>query len=286
MKRLIFAVFVAIFLAPTIAYSNQDEIKIWEEFVSLVKSNKLSIEYIRPPVPYTKESAYQGLESFRKSVVWEGYEIRDIVRYEDLLTFIVALKNTDGVASEYSFNFHVENGKWYFRHLEGIFIRLDKIGPPPISDFPDFPEGLKAYMRQELYWGKMIWLYDMIKQDKGHEQAIGIFLDGGGYFLAAQAWVPFYPPHRAFILYLCWEQSNMQHNPVTLIKLEDNEAIVRFDRMIFFEIYSKSGHMKQQISIEDYIEIFESIWQDRAKNAGWDLETKGKGQQITFHFTR
>ena len=78
----------------------------------------------------------------------------------------------------------------------------------------------------------------------------------------------------------------MQHNPVTLIKLEDNEAIVRFDRMIFFEIYSKSVHMKQQISIEDYIEIFESIWQDRAKNAGWDLETKGKGQQITFHFTR
>ena len=286
MKRLFCAGLTALFLALTIAYSNQDESKIWKEFVSLLKSNKLSIEYIRPPVPYTKDLAYQGLESFLKSVVWEGYVIKDIVRYENLLTFIVALRSVNGSTSEYSFNFQAENGRWYFRHLEGVFIRLDKIGSLPTSDFPDFPEGLKAYMRQELYWGKMIWLYDMIKQDKGHEQALGIFLDGAGYFLAAQAWVPFYPPHRAFILYLCWEQSNMQHNPLTLMKLEDDEAIVRFDRMIYFEIYSKSSHMKQQISIENYIEIFEAIWQDRAKNAGWDLDTQGKGEQITFHFTR
>jgi len=286
MKRPISTALSVLFLVLNIAYSNQDDLKIWKEFVSLLKSNNLSIEYIRPPVPYTKESAYQGLESFRKSVVWEGYDVKDIVRYENLLTFIVALKNVEGGISEYSFNFLVENYRWYFRHLEGVFIRLDKIDKLPASEFPDFPEGLKAYMRQELYWGKMIWLYNTIKKDKGEAHALGIFLDGAGYFLTAQVWVPFFPPHRAFILYLCWEQANMQHNPVTLMKLEDNEAIVSFNRMIYFEIYSKSGHMKQQISLEDYIEIFEAIWQDRAKNAGWNLEITGEGKQITFHFTR
>jgi hypothetical protein len=123
-------------------------------------------------------------------------------------------------------------------------------------------------------------------EGEGEDYALDIFLDGAGYFLTAQAWVPFFPSHRAFILYLCWDQANLRHNDVSLEKLEDKEAIVRFDRIHYFELYAKSGHMKHQIPLDEYIKIFETIWQDRAKNAGWNLEIESKGKQITFYFTR
>ena len=107
-----------------------------------------------------------------------------------------------------------------------------------------------------------------------------------GYFLGAKTWVPFFPPHRAFILYLCWEQANLRGNKVTLVKLTDNEAIVRFDETNYFALYVRATHLKNQISIEDYAKIFEDIWQARADSAGWNLRIEGKGKQITFYFTR
>jgi len=132
----------------------------------------------------------------------------------------------------------------------------------------------------------MIWLYNTLSEEKGKDYALSIFLDGAGYYLAAQVWVPFYPPWRAFILYLCWEQANLRHNKVTLEKLEDNQAIVKFDGLHYFALYVRTAHLKRQISLENYIKIFETIWHDRAKNAGWNLKIEGEGKQVTFYFTR
>lgn len=273
-----------ILIAPVSSH-NQNELKIWKEFVSLLKENKINLEHIRPTSPLTKESQLQLLNSFRDTV-WEEWEVEpEIVRYENLVTFIVTLKQWT-----YTFNFLVEDSKWYFRHLEGIFIRLDKIRSLPASKFPDLPESQKDWARDEIRISEYVRLFNVLSKEKGKEYAFELFKNiignGIGYLLGAKTWVPFFPPHRAFILYLCWEQANLRGNKVTLVKLTDNEAIVRFDETNYFNLYVRTTHLKKQISIEDYARIFEDIWQARADSAGWNLKIEGKGKQITFYFTR
>jgi hypothetical protein len=280
-------------LAALVVFSNpnfgfgQDALKIWREFVGALKNNQLTLDEIRPPEHLSRESQLQILSSFRENAVWEEWEGEpEIVKYSNLVSFIITLGQKSKSPATYTFNFIVENGKWYFRFLEGIVIRLDKVTSLPASDFPDLPEESKAWIRQESYWSKMIWIYNRLVEAKGKEYALGIFLDGAGYALAATTWIPFFPPSRSFILYLCWEQAKLQGNKVTLEKLDDNEATVRFDDLQYFALYMRTTHLKQQISLEDYIGIFEAIWQDRAKNAGWNLEIEGKGRQIFLHFSR
>jgi hypothetical protein len=102
--------------------------------------------------------------------------------------------------------------------------------------------------------------------------------------MEARTWVPFVPVSRAFILYLCWEQANLRGNRVTLEKLDDREATIALEPN-FLKFYSQTdvGH---QISAEDYRRLFETIWQDRAEQAGWKLQIIYKGDTCVFHLTR
>jgi len=288
MKRIIIlliAIHLLIFYSSYFSYG-QEEIKIWKEFVSLMKDNKITLEHIRPHQVISKERQVQVLNTFRRGAVWEEWEAEpDIIRTENTVNFLIPLKGKSGEWTDYCFTFLIEDGKWYYRHVEAIFIRLDKISSLPASEFPDISESQKAWARQEIYWSKMVWLYNDLSKKEGKESALRIVLDGAGYFMAAKAWVPFVPPLRAFILYVCWEQANLRGNDVILEKLEDNEAVVKINPL-FFQIYRHAGHLKQQIPFEDYRKIFETIWQDRAKNAGWDLQIIYRGVQCFLHFKR
>ena len=293
MKKIIWLIAPALLLVLKVPVSsyNQDELKIWKEFVSLLKDNKITLEHIRPPSPLTKESQLQLLNSFRINAVWKEWEVEpEIVRYDNLVTFIITLKQKWNSPWTYTFNFFIEGNKWCYRHIEGIFIRLDEISSLPASKFPDIPDSQKAWVREEIRISEYVRLFNFLSKEIGKDFVFDLFKNiignGVGYFLGAKTWVPFFPPSRAFILYLCWEQANLRGNKVTLEKLEDNEAIVRFDESQYFALYVRSTHLKQQITLEDYARIFDTIWKERAQKAGWNLKIEYGGKQITFHFTR
>lgn len=168
--------------------------------------------------------------------------------------------------------------------MEYIFIRLDKISELPTSEFPDISEEQKAWAREEIFWSNMInMFYNPLVKEKGKKAVLGLFKDGGGYFMGAKTWVPFVPPHKAFIYYLCWEQAHLRGNPVTLVHLSESEAIVEI-QSIYFALYRNTSHMRQKISFEDYRQIFETIWQDRAMKANWNLKIEYEGDHVIFHF--
>jgi hypothetical protein len=56
-----------------------------------------------------------------------------------------------------------------------------------------------------------------------------------------------------------------------LEKLDDREAVIKLSTF-FFKLYHVSAHLRQQIPFEDYTKIFETLWDDRARAAGWTLE--------------
>jgi hypothetical protein len=268
----------------------QNELKIWMEFVAALKNNVLSPDRIRLIEPMTLEMIQETLQRFREGAVWSEWEAEpEVIRADPQLNFIIPLKGKLGTRTDYCFMFLVEKNQWYFRSIEAIFIRLDKIGSLPASTFPDISEKQKAWAREEIYWSEQVRLFNLLSKEKGKEFAFdwvkkGIG-NGIGYLLGAETWVPFVSPSKAFILYLCWEQANLRGNDVVLEKLDDHEALLKITPL-YFALYQAASHLKRQISLEDYIKIFETIWQERADKAGWKLKIEGQGRICIFHFLK
>lgn len=254
---------------------SQDQLQVWREFVSLLRSGKLTASHIRPhqELEASKQQLLGYLEIIRQQALPPEWDTApEVVTQDSLLHYIMSL-TTNQQKVPYCFSFMTEGGQWYFRHLESIFIRLDTLSSFPATTFPDLDEGKKAWMREEVFWSFVILnVYLPAKQARGSEYALSLLYDGAGYFLAAKTWVPFVAPHRAFILYLCWEQARLRGNGVTLIRLSDTEALVEIQSH-YFAVYDIASHLKPVIGEAEHRKIFETIWQDRARNAGWELTT-------------
>lgn len=168
-----------------------------------------------------------------------------------------------------------------------MFIRLDRVSQFPTSEFPDVSEAQKNWVREEAHWSFIITnIYLPWAKEKGDDYVLNMLRDGAGYFLAAKVWVPFASPDKAFILYFCWEQSKLRGNDVTLTKLDDTDAIVKLNTH-FFALYFTATHLKPIVSLDQYKRIFETIWQDRAANAGWNLDIQyTEDYKVTLHFRR
>lgn len=258
--------------------------RIWSEFAGLMKSGRLDERHLRPA--YTTASTLREfLETMRATAAWSEWERKpEVHRVGSLVHFLVRLSER-GVPGTYSFTFVTEDGRWYLQHFESIAIRLDQVGAPPVSTFPDLAEGKKAWMRQENYWSQMVVLFLRMRAAAGPQPAFDMFRDGPGYVVQAKTWVPFVPPERAFVLYLCWEQSRLHGNGVTLLRLSDTDAVVALDS-IYFRLYRQTGHLRQQVSEGEYRRIFETIWRDRAAAAGWNVEFTYDGTRCTLRFDR
>ena len=279
-----------VFLTLFSATYCQEELKIWKEFLFLVKNNRMTDSRIKPLDQLGdkfKPILLSYLDSIRVQASPDDWTIvPEIIKIENRIQFI-AHWGARGQKVEYCFSFVMIDSQWFFQHLESIFIRLDKLPSLPVSKFPDISESQKSWAREETYWSFIVLnIYLPLTTEKGKEYVLNLLKDGGGYFVGAKTWVPFATPNKAFILYLCWEQTNLRGNNVTLEKLTDTQAIVHLETQ-FFYLYFNAGHLKPRISIEDYKQIFETIWQDRAKNAGWKLDIKySPDYKVVFNFTR
>jgi hypothetical protein len=250
---------------------NQDAAGIWDEFVAALKKGEVTADRIRPYYPELAKPLLGYLEEMRKKASWEEWRVpEETHRVGNRTHFLIPL-TFDKSRATYCFTFISEGGRWYFQHLEAITIRLDKVGSLPTSTFPDVDEETKAHIREEVRWSREIRLFNLLAQEKGKDLAFDFFKEGNGYLLAARTWVPFVEPWKAFVLYLCWEQANLRGNEVVLEKLEDDEAFVRM-KTHYFRLYQVTAHLRQWISFEDYKRLFETIWQDCARAAGWTLK--------------
>ncbi len=272
-----------------IAYG-QDDYRIWNEFIKALRGGTMSVDKIRPhkQLGDKYKSILLGfLDSARTQASSEDWTAKpEVERIENRTLYIVPW-TTRGQKTSYCFSFVTEDSQWYFQHLEAIFVRLDRIARLPVSDFPDVSEAQKNWAREEIYWSFVVTsVYLPVAREKGIEYALTMLKDGVGYFVGAQTWVPFVPPQKSFVLYLCWEQAKLRGNNVTLVKLEENDAIVRLNTH-FFALYFAAAHLKPVISLDDYRQIFETIWQDRASNAGWQVDIQySPDYEVTFHLTR
>ena len=277
-------------LAPAHAAVPDDQ-AIWKEFSALVRKGDFPRDRLKPLIPGGEADLLRFLSVFQPAPpsMWERET--EIVRGGSTINFIIPFGDESR-----PFNFIIveEGGRWFFHHLEQVMLRLDKTPPPPTSDFPDTSEERKAWARDEIYWSQVVRLYKSLVPKLGKEAFLDLFRDGPGFFVGAKSWVPFVPPHRAFILYLCWYQArlhgmNTRGECVILESLDDRAAVVRLKDDVFFRLYQVASHIRPQISFVDYREIFEAIWTERAAAAGWALAIEypsPDGLEVLFRFSR
>ncbi len=266
---------VGLLALPAIALA-QDADSIWAQFTKALLRHEITAERLRPYDPSFTGPLLGYLDTLRLGVPAEQWKRKpEVHRVGNLIHYLIPF-TTGSDTTEYCFTFTTEANTWYFSHLESIIIRLDTLSKLPASSFPDLPEPQKAWMREEKSWGFLVNLYGVLKDEKGTEYALNLLKDGQGYFLEAKAWVPFVSPREAFVLYLCWEQSVLRGNKVTLEELSDTLARVS-ETPIYFELYQRAGHLRSRFPLEEYRRIFETVWQDRASAAGWKLRIDYRG---------
>ena len=267
----------AVSAGPALPRPAADDLAVWKEFVAAMKAGGLPSEKVRPYYEELRAPILGYLKEMRGKATWAEWDkAPQVFRVEKHVHFLIPL-TFDGRTAEYCFTFLDENGSWYFRHLEAINIPLHKIGPLPTSTFPDVDEQTKAHIREETRWSREVRVFNLPHGAQGQRVRLRLLQGRERLFLAARTWVPFVDPRRAFVLYACWEQANLQGNTVTLETLDDAEAVVRMSTY-FFGLYKASAHLAQQIPFEDYTRIFETIWKDRARAAGWSLEIEYKNE--------
>jgi hypothetical protein len=267
------------------ATNGRFEIKIWNEFVEALLAGNFPDEKIRPYDPARHLAAAELLDQIRRRASHEELEKKpEVNRVGDHVHYLLPL-TAGGSTDTYCFTLLVEQNEWYFRHMGGLFLRLDEVTALPTVSFPDLPESVKAWVREEIAATEQVRLFNLLDSQRGREAAFDWFRDGDGYFLAARTWVPLVPPWKAFLLYVCWEQANLRGSMVTLDELTEASARVNL-ASIFLHLYERTVHLKLQISHADYQRLFETVWHDRARAAGWGLEISYQGNSCVFRFRR
>ena len=264
--------------------SPQQDYQVWQAFVHDLRSDQLTEDHLRP-LYMTKPVMQQFLQTMRATANWREWEATPEVQHRDDTVYYILPLTFNGQKKTYCFTFVTSQGNWHLQHFESIVLRLDKIGSPPISVFPDAEDSQKQWMREEIAVSEQVRLFNWLVQEKGRQTALDWFRDGPGYAVSAVTWVPLVPVPRAFILYLCWEQMRLRGSRVTLERLEETSAVVSLEP-IYLRLYAQTGHLREQISKEDFRAIFDTVWQDRATAAGWRLDMKCEETRCILSFTR
>lgn len=285
MKTFLVLAVIAAFSFEARAQADDTE-ALWNDFTSNLLAGRITADRIRPYYPQLREPMMRYLEYFRQHSSPEEWKAKpELYRVGDEIHGIISLTGPDGKKTPLCFSLLVENSQWYFEHVESIFIRLDQTGSLPTSRFPDVAEAQKAWMRDERRANDEIRVFNLLSKEKGRDFALDFLNDGLSYALEARTWVPFVSPSKAFVLFFCWEQANLYANPVTLQSLTDNSAVIHWQPR-WFKLYQQTGHLQQWISESEFHNIFETIWQDRARAAGWSLQADYDQDDVVFRLKR
>jgi hypothetical protein len=142
------------------------------------------------------------------------------------------------------------------------------------------------HIRREKEISKTVYYYNKFKELLDAEAAVGIFLDGYGESVGARSWVPFYNDSMAFIVYSAWIENRINGERVVLEAFHETRSVIRFKDHIWLSMYRMTGHLRTQISYDEYIGLYEAIWRDRAEKSGWTVSFAYEGEDTVLTFEK
>lgn len=186
---------------------------------------------------------------------------------------------------DYRFDFLLIEKKWKLSFIECITLPVFDITALPYVDFKALQEK-EIEIRSEQEISKLVFLYNQFKNLVGQQKAMEMFYDGAGEFLCARSWVPFYNDRLSYIAYAAWMQNRIYGEQVEIIKFDEQCSCLRFHRHIWRRMYQMTGHIQKMIDYEEYMNLFESIWKNRASESGWRLQFNYIDDDTELVFTK
>jgi hypothetical protein len=178
-----------------------------------------------------------------------------------------------------------EDGRWKICHNEGIRFPLYSIPGLPYKDIYEIPEENRKFMTAEMELNFKTWVYFYMKDRFGETQAQNFFLDGPGYKVAMDAWLPFIEGAAQFALYFVIMESNFYGSQCEVIAADYNEAEVECSQLAALTVLRR-GHAVPKFSYEEYTDLFTHIMINRAEHCGLDLYIAYKETGCTIKIKR
>lgn len=89
--------------------------------------------------------------------------------------------------------------------------------------------------------------------------------------------MPYFSLRKSFVLFAGWIENRYWGQKMVVEELSDERAVLIFEDHEFLVLYDVTSHLRPRISLEEYRELFEDEWKDRARCAGWDVRFEYAG---------
>jgi hypothetical protein len=169
------------------------------------------------------------------------------------------------------FTLKKEDGQWKISHNESIRFPLYAVPGLPYKDTYEIPTGKRRFMTAEIELNFKTRVYFYLKEHFGQEKATHFFLDGPGYKVAMDAWLPFLEGAAQFAFYFTIMESNFYGSECEVIQADYDEAEVYCPQLAALDVL-KRGHAVPKFSYDEYTLLWTAIMEHRAQHCGLDLE--------------
>ena len=168
------------------------------------------------------------------------------------------------------FTFKKDKGVWKICHNEGIRFPLYSVPELPYTDIYEIPAEKRMFMTAEMELNFKTWVHFYLKENLGHDKATQFFLDGPGYRIAMDAWLPFLEGAAQFAFYFAIMESNFYGSKCEVVHADYDEAEVYCSSLAALTVL-KRGHAVPKFSYDEYIQLFTAIMKNRAQHCGMDI---------------
>jgi hypothetical protein len=183
------------------------------------------------------------------------------------------------------FTLKKDQGIWKISHNESIRFPLYSVPELPYKDIYEIPAHKKKFMTAEMELNFKTWVYFYLKEHQGIDKARSLFLDGPGYKVAMDAWLPFLEGAAQFAFYYVIMESNFYGSKCHVIHADYNEAEVFCSQLAALEVL-KRGHAVPKFSYDEYTQLLTAIIQHRAQHCGLDVALSFKDSSCRIKIKR
>lgn len=238
---------------------------IWNEFQEKLQHNTLTFSDFTTEMCAYLQPLLCGEHSAsrRQKFLDSPYDI-----YEGVDRISVVSHCTD---DDYRFDFYPDGISWKLAFIECITLPVFDMDVFPYAKFVPLDKK-ELHIRREKEISQLVSFYLKFKELVGKAKALTMFYDGKGEYVCARSWVPFYSDRLSYIAYSAWYECRINGENVVIQEFQESKCEVVIYNHIWRGIYFTVGHLKPVIEYSEYMELFESIWRDRAASAGWKIQ--------------
>jgi hypothetical protein len=169
------------------------------------------------------------------------------------------------------FTLKKDAGVWKISHNESIRFPLYSISELPYKDVYEIAADKRKFMTAEIELNFKTWVYFYLKEQQGLERAAHFFLDGPGYKVAMDAWLPFLEGAAQFAYYFVIMESNFYGSKCEVLQASYDEAEVFCSSLAALEVL-KRGHAVPKFSYEEYTQLLTRILEHRAQHCSLGID--------------